>query len=407
VRFLRAAVESVLEQTYGDLECLVFDDGSTDGSWEIARELESRDPRVRVASHEGRRNRGIVPTVNAAYARARGSYIAILAADDVLLPYSVERRVAVFGSDPGAALVYGRIEMLDAEGRPTGRYGGVSPEAICRFDGTDDALQALLLHDYVPSPTVLLRRNLFAETGGFADVYYNDWELWLRLLARGARFAFVDGAALVGCRPGAHADDADLPRRLEIFRALAASAPSIGGRFAEPRVRALVCLQLALQAAQLGYDDEAKEGIRSAFGVDSSLRGDTGYLFWWLGPLQRRRLPNSEPAADIVWVESLRDPRVAAASAMAAGAQAGHFGCWALEAAQAELSVATLASVRWALISEQLELTGPRPRPLLFGALLVRAMHRPRLLSERGFVKALLCSAGLWSVAAGIRRLVS
>ena len=405
VQFLPGAIESVLAQSYANVECLVFDDGSTDGSWDIAHGYAVREERVRVLSHEGRRNSGITDTLNAAYAQARGEYVAGLAADDVLTPDSVERRLSVFRFDPGVGFVYGRIEMLDAEGHPTERYGGVSPEAICRFDDTEDPLQALLLHNYVPGPAVMLRKDLLERMGGYSkDVYYNDWELWIRLLVQGARPAFVDGAALVNCRPGAYGDEADLPRRLDLFRALGVKEASIGGRLREDRIRALVRLQHALEAAQLGYREEAQEAIGRALEVDSNLRDDSDYLFWWLGPLQRRRLPGAGEGQGARWLEMLARRDESVAGLVSAGARAGHFGCWAVEAAATELSEAALETLRWAVVSNELELAGPRLRPRMLGACLARALRRPALLRERWFAKTLLCCAGAWSLAAWIRR---
>jgi Glycosyl transferase family 2 len=400
---LPRAVESVLGQTYGNLECLIFDDGSTDGSRDLAFDFEHRDKRVRVASHEKGANRGITATVNAAYAQARGDYVAALAADDVFVEDSIGRRMTVMRSCQGIDFVYGRMEMLDADGRPTGQYGGVSPEAICGFDRTSDRLHALLLHHYIPMPTLLVRSELFARVDGMTDgVYYNDWELCIKFLAHGAQPGFVGGEPLVRCMPGAYGDEYDWPRRLEMFRALSGDAQTIGGRLTEPRVRALIALQHALHAAQLGEESEAREALGSAFGVDPGLRKDVDFLFWWLGPLQRRRLPDGDPAAaEGGWAQRLASP----ARAISEGARAGSFPCWAIEAVQTELSAGALESVRWAVIGNELELAGARPRPRAFGACVVNAMRRPELLRDRWFGKALLCAAGIWPVAARARRL--
>src|SRR5207302_7533445 len=110
--YLPAAIESVLGQSFGDVECLVFDDGSTDGSWETAVAYEKHDDRVRALSHDGHVNRGIAATLNAAYAAARGAYIAHFAADDLLLPDSLSRRVEALRRDGNVGFAYGRIEML-------------------------------------------------------------------------------------------------------------------------------------------------------------------------------------------------------------------------------------------------------------------------------------------------------
>lgn len=82
-RYLRLAVVSVLAQTLGDMEVICVDDGSTDGSLEVLRELERQDARVKVIS---RPNTGIVGALNDALAVARGKYLARMDGDDVSHP---------------------------------------------------------------------------------------------------------------------------------------------------------------------------------------------------------------------------------------------------------------------------------------------------------------------------------
>src|SRR4051812_4518709 len=82
-RHFRAALESILAQSFVDFECLVLDDGSTDGSGDMARQLAAADSRVRVIQRE---NRGLVATLNELVGLARGALLARMDADDVALP---------------------------------------------------------------------------------------------------------------------------------------------------------------------------------------------------------------------------------------------------------------------------------------------------------------------------------
>jgi len=403
-RFLERAVTSVLDQTYANLECLVFDDGSTDDSREIVRSLQMNDSRVRLLSHEDGRNHGIAATLNGAYRNALGLYVAHLAADDTIQPDCVERQVAVLRSDPGLDFVYGRVEMLDADGRSTGIYGGFAAESMFEHDKTTDPLEALLLHNYIQSPTVLMRSALFATVGGFEDrTYYTDWEMWIRLMARGARFAFVEGGPLVRCRPGAYGAEFDLPRRLDLFRTLSAKVSAVGGRLEEPRIHALIRLQAALQAVQLDEESEARDWIRSAFVVDPSLRADGDYLFWLVGPLLRHRLDGVDQGKDAQWVETLAALDSAVDDVVSAGARAGSLPCWVVEAARAEMTPPAVERLSWAVIGNEIELGGSRLRPKMLGIGLVLALRSPRLLRDSSFVKVLLCTAGLWRLAVQVR----
>lgn len=406
---LPEAVDSVLGQSYANIELLLLDDGSTDRSYELAKRYALRDERVRLLTHEGHANRGILATVNALCAEARGEYVALLAADDVLTSDSLERRVATAVRNPDALLVYGRIDVLGPDGRATGRQGGQPLAAMSAYDGTADPLQSLLLHNFIPSPSVLVRRDVFELVGGYDErFYYSDWELWMRVLAHG-RAVFVDGGPLAGYRIHGRAltqadADADRPRKLELFRVLDEKASSIGGRFREPRLRALVRLQRAFHAAELGEAKEARESIVSAFALDPTLRTDADYLFWWVGARQHASLAGAGARADR-WLRALAPASRGLDAAVEAGARAGHFGCWALQAAKPELSPEVFRSLAWAVIANEVEASGsPRLRLRVLRSCLAHGTRQPRLLSERWFVKTVLAAGGVWPLVTRVRR---
>jgi glycosyltransferase involved in cell wall biosynthesis len=103
--FLGDAIESVFAQTLADWELWLVDDGSTDGSTDVACAAVRRDPgRVRYADHPGHENRGLPASRNLGIARARGDLIAFLDADDVWLPPKLERQVTALDSHPDAGM---------------------------------------------------------------------------------------------------------------------------------------------------------------------------------------------------------------------------------------------------------------------------------------------------------------
>ncbi|MGY1831684.1 glycosyltransferase family 2 protein [Geodermatophilus sp. SYSU D01180] len=106
--YIRQAAGSVLRQSWTNLELLLVDDGGSDGSDRIARRLAETDPRVRVLSHEGRRNRGTGPSRALAIGQAQGELVAFLDADDVWEPYHVADQIGLLEAHPEADLVCGR-----------------------------------------------------------------------------------------------------------------------------------------------------------------------------------------------------------------------------------------------------------------------------------------------------------
>lgn len=182
--YLGTAVESVLCQTWQDLEILIVDDGSTDHSLQVARELERRHgpAKVRVLAQ---RNSG-QPAIsrNNGIALAKGRYILPLDADDLLAPWAVGAMVQALEERPEASIAYSDYVAFDGQRawfQPVGRFE--SPEII---------------HANQLSYASLYRRELWEEVGGYRTNVrgYEDWDFWIACAALGAQAAKVPGATL-------------------------------------------------------------------------------------------------------------------------------------------------------------------------------------------------------------------
>jgi len=113
-KYLGAAVESILAQTYPDFELVILDDGSTDGSLRMLRQFRRGDPRIRIISRE---HRGFDDTANQLIGLARGEYVALMAQDDIALPERLALQVAFLRSNPEVLCVGGSFEVIDGDGR--------------------------------------------------------------------------------------------------------------------------------------------------------------------------------------------------------------------------------------------------------------------------------------------------
>ena len=169
-QFLGAAIESVLAQTYPHLELVVWDDGSTDRTLEIARTYASHDARVRViaAPHQGR-----VQSLQAACAIAQGAYLGWVDSDDRLAPHALATTIAVLNDQPAVGMVYTDYWDIDAVDRVLG-YG-----QRCRIPYSKERL----LVDFMTFHFRLLRRSVFDAVGGIDGSldYVEDYDLCLRL----------------------------------------------------------------------------------------------------------------------------------------------------------------------------------------------------------------------------------
>jgi glycosyltransferase involved in cell wall biosynthesis len=173
-KYLREAVESILNQTFRDFEFIAIDDGSTDGSKMILDELAGRDPRLRVVS---RPNKGLTPTLNEGLSLARGRYIARMDADDVAMPTRFEKQVAFLESHPEVVCVGSRIETIDPLGSPVDR-----PQHPLEHEQIDaDLLKGIgwtIVH-----PAAMFRAEAVRQVGGYREQFRTsqDLDLWLRL----------------------------------------------------------------------------------------------------------------------------------------------------------------------------------------------------------------------------------
>ena len=188
-RFVTQAIDSVLGQTLTDIELVVVDDGSTDGSPEvIQRHLASSDGRIPVR-FVARENRGISRTLNEALAEATGTYFAALGSDDLWSSNKLERQVeALESAGDGVAASFTDCWVIDAQGLRRGRMGLQFP-----FRGGHIYKDLVLLRFFPPAPSSFFRRHALVELGGFNEQtrVTEDVDLWYRV-ARSHEVAYLD-----------------------------------------------------------------------------------------------------------------------------------------------------------------------------------------------------------------------
>lgn len=179
-KYVVEAVESVLAQTWQDLEILVIDDGSTDDTEQVMRRYEAP---VRYLRQE---NGGVAVARNRGIQESLGRYVAFLDADDTWLPHKLARQMEALRQQPHHRACYSAFTVVDAELNPIG---------ISRSQGEGAALEDLLTRgNVVATPsTVICERSLFDLAGGFDPALSQcaDWDMWVRLAAQ-TEFLYVD-----------------------------------------------------------------------------------------------------------------------------------------------------------------------------------------------------------------------
>lgn len=179
-RYLREALDSLLNQTFDDLEILAVNDGSKDSSLDILHHYAAVDDRIIVIDQE---NKGLVTTLNETIPKARGTYIARMDADDISLPRRLQLQVEQFEENPNLALVTGCYEVIN-EFSEFVRFS-VLPT------NDSDIKRSLHLYNPIAHGSVMFRKETFLKTGGYrSDVGpTEDYELWLRMAHEGEFYA--------------------------------------------------------------------------------------------------------------------------------------------------------------------------------------------------------------------------
>jgi glycosyltransferase involved in cell wall biosynthesis len=177
-RFLADAVESVLGQTRRDLELIVVDDGSTDGSLSILQQYAGRDSRLRILEQ---RHAGVPAAANAGIRAARFDWIARTDSDDRMLPHRLDRQLAFVREHPELDVACSYCYFINAAGKRIGS----STSQIDMERGLRDKRPSLFVE--LAQSTVLMRKSAILRVGGYREdlPYAEDRDLWGRLATTG------------------------------------------------------------------------------------------------------------------------------------------------------------------------------------------------------------------------------
>ncbi len=171
--YLREAIDSILNQTFTNFECIIINDGSTDKSLSIIKSYS--DNRIILINNEG--NKGLIYSLNKGIDTAKGEYIARMDADDICLPNRFEEQLKTFQAQPNTIVVSSDYYLLNN-----------TKLSLIKTNYTNYALKAILL--FTPCfchPTVMIK-NLFKEKNIFYNqefIHAEDYKLWTDLAVCG------------------------------------------------------------------------------------------------------------------------------------------------------------------------------------------------------------------------------
>jgi glycosyltransferase involved in cell wall biosynthesis len=169
-RYLESTIRSVLDQDYPNLEYIIVDGGSTDGSVELIRRYSDR-----LAWWVSERDRGQTDAINRGFAHANGEILAWLNSDDTYEPDALKQAVSILQDQPSLGLVYGDANFIDENGRKIGRF----PAAQTSYSRLRNG------YVHIPQQASFWRAELWRKVGPLDPSFYfaMDYDLWVRLAA--------------------------------------------------------------------------------------------------------------------------------------------------------------------------------------------------------------------------------
>jgi len=175
-RFLKRTIDSVLRQSYPNIQYVVIDGGSTDESIEVLRSYRDRFCWV------SEPDRGQTNAINKGLARAKGEILAYLNSDDILAPRAIERVVQYLQKNPECDMVYGEADYIDEQDRIIGSY-----------KTADYSFNRLIEDCMVCQPAAFWRKRMMEKVGPFDEQlnFAMDYDYWLRIAKAGGEIRFL------------------------------------------------------------------------------------------------------------------------------------------------------------------------------------------------------------------------
>lgn len=205
---IKRSIDSVLKQTYKDIEVIVVDDCSTDNTEDVVKSI--KDPRVRYIPHES--NKGVSCARNTGIKNAKGKFIAFLDSDDVWHEDKIEKQIKAFKeSPPDHKVVYSGINVQVYNG---GKRFYMPEKWVKPKEG--DVSKTMLIGSFVSMDTIFVEKISFEEIGYFDERLHwaEDWEICIRL-SKKYGFVYIDEALATS-----YASENSLTRNYEAYKSL-------------------------------------------------------------------------------------------------------------------------------------------------------------------------------------------
>ncbi len=210
--YVQEAINSIIHQTYKNIELIVLDDGSTDDTWEILKSLKQQcDERFVNVVFETKENEGICATLNKLLDKAQGDFVYLIASDDISKPIAIEKEVDFLVNNPDYCLVVGDNEIIDSKGQKcfwTKTRENTYDKSLMQYKtfgdflkhsrqdvdfNTDDfgSYESLVIGNYIPNGYLIRKSVLDLIPSIPQGDYLEDYYMMLQL-SKYMKFKFLD-----------------------------------------------------------------------------------------------------------------------------------------------------------------------------------------------------------------------
>ena len=193
-RFVEEAIQSVLAQTYTNIQIIVVDDASTDNSVEVIRTVLSQSGRTDIQFLPLSQNIGNCRAFNQGLMLAKGEYIIDLATDDYMMQERIARQVEFFLSlDETYGVVFSDAVYVDEQGKLLyNHFEELQRKRLVYTIPRDDVFRDILTTYFIPSPTMMTRKKVFDALKGYdEELVYEDFDFWVRS-SRSYKYNYTD-----------------------------------------------------------------------------------------------------------------------------------------------------------------------------------------------------------------------
>lgn len=171
-RYLKEAIESILNQTFKNFEFIIIDDGSTDKSPQILDKYAKKDKRIKLIHQK---NIGLTKSLNKALKLAQGKYIARIDADDIAYKSRFKKQIRFLEKHPKIGLVGNYVDVIDEKGKNIGRL--IYPT------NDKDIRKVLIKKNPFCHSTIMFRKEVAEKVGGYNKDFSaaQDYDFWMRI----------------------------------------------------------------------------------------------------------------------------------------------------------------------------------------------------------------------------------